>query len=142
MNNQVSVPINYLITFLVEVVFFSIFVYIVLKKTRDETLRRWKVSVFAGVATGFIIQTIIFGLGLVGWLMQVKSAAFFESLITYFFTLLSVFIVLESLVIMPIIILSTFIAYFQFENSGDRIIEKYCKNPKIHYSTDQKPPFF
>jgi hypothetical protein len=141
MENLLPIQSNYLIILLVEVSLFSIFVYLVFSKTKDDVCRRWKASVFVSVIFGIFIQTILLGLSAVGWLMQVNFATLIDSFIKGFYALIPAWIGMEALLTMPIIILGTFIAYFRFWNSGDRLIEKYWRNPKIHYGQNQKPPF-
>jgi len=103
--------------------------------------RRWKASVISGVVLGLSIHSIYYILRLAGWLIQVNLATIPSSLIIYFSQLIPGILGIDSIIIMPIIIMATFIAYVRFEQSGDRLIEKYWRNPKINYPEGQKPPF-
>jgi hypothetical protein len=137
----IPVPINYLIILLVEVSVFSIFVYFVFSKTKDEVCRRWKASVFIGVIPGILIQIFIFGLLAVGWLTRVNSATIIDSFIKGLHTLIPYLIVIEAFIFMPFIICNTFFAYFHFLINGDHLIDKFWRNQKIQYGQSQKSSF-
>jgi len=135
-----SVLINNLSIILVEVSIYVLFVFIVFTKTTGEICRRWKVSVFVSVVFGLIYQTIFFGLCFIGWIMKLEHVGLINSLMEYILDFIPALLGLFSLIIMPIIIVGTFIAYYRFENTGDLLIEKYWTNPKIYYGNYPKPP--
>lgn len=141
MEHLFPVPINYLVFLFVEIMIFSTFAYFVFFKTTGEVCRRWKVSIFVAVTFGVVTQTFFIGLGWIGWLMKLNLATIGKDLIEYLNILMPASLGTASLITMPIIILGTFIVYYQLLNSGDCLIEKYWRNPKVHYGSNQKPPF-
>ena len=129
-----------LIVLLGEVLAFSGFAYFVFTKTTGEVCRRWKASVVCGVVVGFCIHSFFFVLGIIGLLVQINLNNL-PGLIASSLLLIPAYLGVDSYITMPMVILGTFIAYSRFEQYGDRLIEKYWRNPKVHYGKDQKPPF-
>jgi hypothetical protein len=141
MENLFPIPINYFVILFVEIIVFSLFVYFVFTKTTGEICRRWKASVFLAALIGVFVQASFIGLGWVGWLMEVNLSTFFQDFIQFVDRLIPASLAMASFVTLPIIILGTFFAYAWFAQHGDYLIDKYWRNPKVYYRSDQKPPF-
>jgi hypothetical protein len=58
-----------------------------------------------------------------------------------FIEIFSATIGLAAIITMPTIIIGTLFAYYNFWKTGDRLIKKYWRNPKVHYDENAKPPF-
>jgi len=138
-----SIPdsVKYALILFVEILAYCIFVYFVVSKTTGQVARRWKASVFSGVVFGLCFHLFFSGLLMLGWLLQVNFVSSLYSQINGLLLLAAQIIVLDSIVIMPIIIVGTFIAFGRFASSGDQLIEKHWRNPKIHYGEYKRPPF-
>jgi len=81
-------------------------------------------------------------MAVIDWLIKINISDLLQNVISFLDISLPAFLALEALIVMPGIIIGTLIAYHRFLQSGDRLIEKYWKNPKIHYIDNQKPPYF
>ncbi len=142
MSYPTSISMKYLLILIVELLAFSIAAYLLFTKTKDEVNRRWKVSVLCGVTFGLSIDLIFFVMVVIDWLIKLNFSDFLQNVISFLDKSLPAFLGLEALIVMPGIIIGTLIAYYRFLQSGDRLIEKFWRNPKIHYRDDQKPPYF
>jgi hypothetical protein len=134
-------PHNYWVLLLLEIIVYSVFVFIVFSKSTGEVYRRWNASVFVAGLIGIFIHSSIIGLGWLGWFMKLNLSTFVNDIIQFSNDLMPVSIAMASLITMPIIILGTFFAYARFKQFGDYYIDKYWRNPKVHYNSNHKPPF-
>jgi hypothetical protein len=133
--------IKYLLTLFVEIFTFSLFAYFVFSITKAEINRRCKGSVIIGVVSGLCFHTLFLILIIISWLNHLNPVTFFNIYRTYMSEVISGILGMDSMILMPITIISTIIAYVQLEQTGDRLIEKYWRNPKIYYGENPKPPY-
>jgi hypothetical protein len=141
MENIVEYLPNYAIALLIELFVFFGFVYLVSIKTEGDISRRWKAAAFIGVFYGLLIHLVFLVIIVLGWIFETNFETFFINLPERILSFTAQIIALETMVTMPIIIIGVFMAYHHLWQTGDRFVEKYWKNPKIHYGENQKPPF-
>lgn len=134
--------LHYVMALLIELIVFFGFVYIASSKTKGEVSRRWKasalISVLYGLVTHFLLMIIIF----LGWIFETDFETMFVYLPEKLLSSASQCISLATTITMPAIIIGVFIVYHYLWQTGDRVVERYWKNPKIHYDENQKPPYF
>jgi hypothetical protein len=132
---------SYIIALIVELIVFFGFVYFVTMKTDDEISRRWKAASFVSVCVGLLVQVAVWALVVFGWFIENNTEAFVANLSTTILLFFAEGVVIGATVTMPVVLIGLFIAYHYFWQTGDRLIEKYWRNPKIHYGANSKPPF-
>jgi|RhiMetdeSRZDD1v2_1073273.scaffolds.fasta_scaffold1848325_1 hypothetical protein len=130
-----------IIALMLELAVFFGFIYFVTMKTDSEVSRRWKAAAFIGVCVGVSVQLIVLTLVVLGWFIESKTETFVVNLSTTVISFFAEGIVIGATVTMPVVFIGLFIAYHYFWQTGDRLIEKYWRNPKIHYGANSKPPF-
>lgn len=130
-----------IIALIVELVVFFGFVYFVTMKTDDEVSRRWKAAAFVSVCSGLLVQLVVLALIVFSWFFENNTETFVVNLPTTIISFFAEGIVIGATVTMPVVIIGLLIAYHYFWQTGDRLIEKYWRNPKIHYGANSKPPF-
>lgn len=130
-----------IIALVIELVVFFGFVYLVSIKTDGEVSRRWKASAFISVCSGLLVQLVVLALVVFGWFIDNKTETFVVSLSTALLYFFAQAIVIGATVTMPVVIIGLFMAYHYLWQTGDRFVEKYWRNPKIHYGENSKPPF-
>ena len=130
-----------IVALIVEFVVFFGLVYFVSRKTDDEVSRRWKASAFISVCFGIFVQLLILAIVVLVWYLENNSKTFVVNFSMGVISFFAVGIVIGATVTMPVVMIGLFIAYHNFWQSGDRCIEKYWRNPKIHYGANSKPPF-
>jgi hypothetical protein len=141
MENIVIYLPKYAIALFLEIFVFGCFAYLAPTRTKGEVSRRWAASSLVSILFGLSIHLFLMGIIIVGWISNVNVETFPPDLYGQFIEVLSVTIGLAAIFTMPTIIIGIFIAYFNFWQTGDRLIEKYWRNPKVHYGKNAKPPF-
>lgn len=142
MNNNVFLPILSLIPFIIELFIYIIFIYLASTTTKLEVSRRWRASALVGVISGLALNTMIVIVIWSSWIMQGKIGTIFQDFAQAFILCFNIILGLTPYITMPMIIIVTLGSYFRFWQDGDRLIEMYWKNPKIHYPDNAKPPYF
>jgi hypothetical protein len=130
-----------IIALTVEFVVFFGFIYFVSRKTDVEVSRRWQASAFISVCFGVFVQLLVLAIVVFVWLFENDIQTLFMNFSMIVISFFAVGIVVGAIVTMPMVMIGLFIAYLNFWQSGDRFIEKYWRNPKIHYGANRKPPF-
>jgi NADH:ubiquinone oxidoreductase subunit 6 (subunit J) len=133
--------IQHVVILFAEIIVFSSFVYIVSTRTNEELSRRWKASAFVSVLFGLLIHFFCIVLFVIICIYNANSETLLNDLPNKFKEGLLLLISLATFITMPIIIIGIFIVFFQFRQNGDRLIEKYWRNPKISYREHAKPPY-
>ena len=131
----------YVAALFIELIVFSGFVYFVSSKTKDDVSRRWKASAVISVLYGMAIHFLFMVIIVLGWIVETDFESLIATLPEKLFSFASQAIGLAAIITMPAIIFGVFIAYHYLLQTGDRLVEKYWKNPKIHYGENQKPPY-
>ena len=114
--------------------------YFTSTKTESEVSRRWKASAFLSASFGLLIHFVLMAIIVLGWIFETDSETLFADLLEKLMSFASQTIGLAAIITMPMIIIGDFIAYHYLWQTGDRLVEKYWKNPKVHYDKNQKPP--
>ena len=133
---------GHIIALTVELIVFFGLVCFATMKSESEASRRWKASALISVLLGFFIQLAVLALVVFGWLIGENTEASVMNLSTRVISFFAEGIVIGATVSMPVVLIGLLIAYHYFWQTGDRLIEKYWRNPKIHYGANSKPPFF
>ena len=141
MENVVEYVPIYVVTLLIELVAFFAFVYFVSTKSEGDISRRWKASAFIGVCFGLLVHLVFLAVIVLGWLFETNVESLFTNLPERIMSFIVEAIALGAIVTMPVAILGLFTAYHYLWQTGDRFVEKYWRNPKIHYGENQKPPY-
>ena len=141
MENIIDYIHNYVVALLIELIFFWVFVYVASNKTEGEVSRRWKASALLSVSFGLLIHFVLLALIVLGWIFETDFETLFADLLEKVMSFASQIIGLAAVITMPVIIIGVFIAYHYLWQTGDRLVEKYWKNPKVHYGENQKPPY-
>jgi hypothetical protein len=141
MDNVVDYLPGCTIALILEFVVFFGFTYFVSRKTYGEVSRRWKASAFMSVCFGVFVQLLVLAIVVFVWLLEKDIQSMFMNFSMTIISFVAVGIVIGATVTMPVVVIGLFIAYHNFWQSGDRFIEKYWRNPKIHYGANRKPPF-
>jgi hypothetical protein len=130
-----------MIALFVEIIFFASFIFIVCFRTNEDFARRWKASVFIGMLSGICTHLIFTLLLIIGWIYRGGFTTLQNGVNEIIGQCVLLFVDTAAYFTMPVMILATLIAYFNFWQTGDRLIEKYWRNPKIRYRANQKPPY-
>ncbi|HLO14339.1 MAG TPA: hypothetical protein VK206_05895 [Anaerolineales bacterium] len=139
--NNVEHILGYVIALIIELVVFFNFVYFVSRKTEVEVSRRWKASALISVSFGLLVQLVSLAIIVLDWVIKKDIETFIVSLPQMLISLFAESIVIGAMVTMPVILIGIFMAYHHLWQTGDRFVEKYWRNPKIHYDENSKPPF-
>jgi hypothetical protein len=141
MNNFWSEIFTYLVIESVLSVAFAIFIFFVTTRTRSEISRRWIASLlfslFAGI-TVYILFIVLFG---INWLMITKDLIAAIDILHFARYFLPILIQTKVFIEIPVMVGFLLIAYVYFWQTGDRLIEKYWRNPRIYYPNNGKPPY-
>jgi hypothetical protein len=141
MENVVTYIPIYVIALIVEFIVFFGYVYFVSVKTEGGVSRRWKASAFISVCCGLLVHVSILGAIVLGWLIETNIEIFLISLPEKVMSFFANAIAVGAIVTMPVVMIGLFMAYFHLWQTGDRFVEKYWRNPKVHYGENGKPPF-
>lgn len=141
MENIVKYLPNYAIALLIELIVFFGFVYFVSIKAEGDVSRRWKASALISISFGVLIHLLFLVIIVLGRIFETNSETVFINFPERLVSFTTQAIGLAAIVTMPTIIIGVFIAYHYLWQTGDRFVEKYWKNPKIHYSENEKPPY-
>jgi hypothetical protein len=131
-----------LITLFIEIASYTGLIYVASKITKYETSRRWRASAYIGVLSGIAGSTLIVIMLLVILISKGDIFAIILNLPRLYINSLYLMLGLITFISMPLTFIVTFGLYFTFWRDGDTLIEKYWKNPKIHYPDNAKPPYF
>jgi hypothetical protein len=131
-----------LITLFIEIASYTGLIYVASKITKYETSRRWRASAYIGVLSGIAGSTLIVIMLLVILISKGDIFAIIRNLPRLYINSLYLMLGLITFISMPLTFIVTFGLYFTFWRDGDTLIEKYWKNPKIHYPDNAKPPYF
>jgi hypothetical protein len=129
-----------IIALIIEFVVFFGFIYFVSIKTEGEVSRRWKAAAFISVCLGLLLHLVFLAIIVFAWLIEQNTATFFVNLPEVVIALFAQAIVIGAAMTMPVVIIGLFMAYLHLWQTGDRFIEQYWRNPKIHYGEQRKPP--
>jgi ABC-type spermidine/putrescine transport system permease subunit I len=110
-------------------------------KIKSEVSRRWKASSLVSILFGLLIHLCILVIIVFGLISDVNVETMSTDLGRVFIEIFSATIGLAAIITMPTIIIGTLFAYYNFWKTGDRLIKKYWRNPKVHYDENAKPPF-
>jgi hypothetical protein len=132
---------HYVVALVIELIIFLSFVYFASNKSEGEVSRRWKASAFLSVSFGLLLHSVLVALIVLGWIFETDSKGLFTDLPEKLMSVAVQTIGLAAIITMPVIIIGVFIAYRYLWQTGDRFVEKYWKNPKVHYGENQKPPY-
>jgi len=141
MENVVENVPTYVVALSVELIVFFGFVYFVSIKTKGDISRRWKASAFISICFGLLVHTVTLAIIVLVWLIEAKAETFFVNLPEKAISFFAQVITIGAIVTMPVVIIGIFMAYYHLWQTGDRFVEKYWRNPKIHYGENAKPPF-
>jgi predicted membrane metal-binding protein len=142
MNSASFVVIFLLISLFIEIASYTGFIYIASKITKHETSRRWRASALVGVLSGIAGSTVIVIMLLVIWILKGDVLTILRNLPMLYINSLYLMLGLITIFSMPLTFIVTLGLYFTFWRDGDTLIEKFWKNPKIHYPDNTKPPYF
>jgi hypothetical protein len=131
-----------LITLFIEIASYTGLIYVASKITKYETSRRWGASAYIGVLSCIAGSTLIVIMLLVILISKGDIFAIIRNLPRLYINSLYLMLGLITFISMPLTFIVTFGLYFTFWRDGDTLIEKYWKNPKIHYPDNAKPPYF
>jgi hypothetical protein len=131
-----------LITLFIEIASYTGLIYVASKITKYETSRRWRASAYIGVLSGIAGSTLIVIMLLVILISKGDIFAIILNLPRLYINSLYLMLGLITFISMPLTFIVTFGLYFTFWRDGDTLIEKFWKNPKIHYPDNAKPPYF
>ena len=140
MKNIVEYVPTYVIALLVEFIVYFGFLYLVSTKTAGDVSRQWKASAFISVCFGLLVHLVTLAVIILGWLIETNVETFFARLPENIISLFVQAIAIGAVATMPVVILGIFIAYLHLWQTGDRFVEKYWRNPKIHYGEHPNPP--
>ena len=144
MNNIIENLSTYVIALIIELIVFFGFLLLTTSITNSEVSRRWKGASLISVSYGLLFHLLIlfiFIFEFLSWIFKTNLELILANLPEKLILLESEAIALAAVITMPMIIVGVFIAYLHLWQTGDRFIEKYWKNPKIHYAINEKPPY-
>ena len=141
MENVVENVLIYAVVLLIELGVFFGFVYFVSIKTEGDVSRRWKASAFISVCFGLLVHMVTLAIIILAWFIEANAATFFVNLPEKVMTFFAQVIAIGAIVTMPVVMIGIFMAYQHLWQTGDRFVEKYWRNPKIHYGENARPPF-
>jgi len=120
---------RYVVALFIELIIFSGFVFFASSKTKDEVSRRWKASALISILYGLVIHFLLMAIIVLGWIFEKDFETLFADLPKKLLSFASQTIGLAAIITMPAIIIGVFIAYHYLWQTGDRLVEKYWKNP-------------
>lgn len=130
-----------IIALIVEFVVFFGFVHFASAKTKSEVSRRWKAAALISVCCGLLSHLLVSAILVLSWFFDKNIGKVIVELPNLLITFFAQAIVIGAMVTMPMVILVLFLAYFSLWQTGDRLVEQFWRNPKIHYDENNKPPF-